>query len=466
MNRRSLLLALSSSLALGGACARTSGPTSSTPPAPAPSARATRSRRRTACGASSSTGQPLEHLRRRRGGNIAMPLIGLVKVGGHPRVRPRARLRPSSPRGSCASPTSPSRWTPIGVLHPGRGHDLRPSILCQRQAVRDRGGDRPPVRPPAARDYAFTPARAGTVSSPHRADDLSRAAGDTIVIKSVLLTRSGAFCASDSDSPNPVRNSRARPAAGTASTCPAGGCLNDPPISQASDQATAERSERSRQVAWSSLSCLRSSPGLTDFALRRFGPGCRRRRLVHGRRFRQSASAAHPARLPCPRGRPLPACARISPASRRRPDTRSASSATLPPGASGPNRALADLAPCLALGHHPPADAAQPAPLDLGTLRAVSRRAEAVGATVLHGHGAKGGDYARLAMVQGNRSDPRLHPPTGAATTTARDVHHRLYMSIERMLALRTDVSCLRASTSPAGTGPMRATQSHHPHRA
>ena len=34
---------------------------------------------------------------------------------------------------------------------------------------------------------------------------------------------------------------------------------------------------------------------------------------------------------------------------------------------------------------------------DFAAARAVARHAEAIGATVLHGHGAKGGAYARLA---------------------------------------------------------------------
>lgn len=109
-------------------------------------------------------------------------------------------------------------------------------------------------------------------------------------------------------------------------------------------------------------------------------------------------------------------------------------------GGERADRALADLAPCLALGITRLPMRRNPHPSDLGTLRAVSRRAEAVGATVLHGHGAKGGVYARLAMVRGTAPIRAYTPHGGSYNYRPGTVHHRLYMSIERMLALRTDV--------------------------
>ncbi len=103
-------------------------------------------------------------------------------------------------------------------------------------------------------------------------------------------------------------------------------------------------------------------------------------------------------------------------------------------------RALADLAPCLALGITRLPMRRNPHPSDFLTLRAVSRHAEAVGATVLHGHGAKGGVYARLAVVRGVDPIRAYTPHGGSYNYKPGTLSHRLYMSIERGLALRTDV--------------------------
>lgn len=105
---------------------------------------------------------------------------------------------------------------------------------------------------------------------------------------------------------------------------------------------------------------------------------------------------------------------------------------------------LEALAPQLALGVLRVPMRRNPDPSDLAALRAVARRAEAVGADVLHGHGAKGGAYARLAPVRGpvgGAGPIRAYTPHGGSYNyRPGSPLHRLYMGIERLLARRTDV--------------------------
>lgn len=104
-------------------------------------------------------------------------------------------------------------------------------------------------------------------------------------------------------------------------------------------------------------------------------------------------------------------------------------------------QALSDLAPCLALGVTRIPMRRNPHTSDLACLRAVAARAEAVAADVLHGHGAKGGAYARLAAVPGGRSVIRAYTPHGGSYNyRPGSLLHRVYMGAEGLLARRTDV--------------------------
>lgn len=104
-------------------------------------------------------------------------------------------------------------------------------------------------------------------------------------------------------------------------------------------------------------------------------------------------------------------------------------------------QALSDLAPCLALGVTRIAMRRNPHLFDLACLRAVAARAEAVAADVLHGHGAKGGVYARLAPAPAGRPMIRAYTPHGGSYNyRPGTLLHRLYMGAEGILARRTDV--------------------------
>ncbi|MBE7200998.1 MAG: glycosyltransferase family 4 protein [Parafilimonas terrae] len=100
-------------------------------------------------------------------------------------------------------------------------------------------------------------------------------------------------------------------------------------------------------------------------------------------------------------------------------------------------RALAELMPSLELGLIRVPMKRNPHVSDWTCLRAVSRRAAAVGANVLHGHGAKGGVYARLAAV--GVAIRAYTPHGGSYNYRPGSPVHRLYMGAEAVLARRTD---------------------------
>ena len=109
--------------------------------------------------------------------------------------------------------------------------------------------------------------------------------------------------------------------------------------------------------------------------------------------------------------------------------------------ASGGERAdaaLADLANALALGLTRVPMTRDIGSSDIAALRHVGRRAAEVGANVLHGHGAKGGAYARLARWQ---PAIRVYTPHGGS------LHYRwsspaglVYLTAENVLKRRTDL--------------------------
>jgi glycosyltransferase involved in cell wall biosynthesis len=100
--------------------------------------------------------------------------------------------------------------------------------------------------------------------------------------------------------------------------------------------------------------------------------------------------------------------------------------------------ALADLSPLLALGVTRVPMSRQIGPSDISAIAHVGQRAAATAADVLHGHGAKGGAYARLAR---GRQAIRAYTPHGGS------LHYGwasptglLYLTLERVLIRRTDL--------------------------
>jgi glycosyltransferase involved in cell wall biosynthesis len=107
-------------------------------------------------------------------------------------------------------------------------------------------------------------------------------------------------------------------------------------------------------------------------------------------------------------------------------------------GAARAEAILADLAPVLTIGVRRIAMSRHLGLSDVAAARAVKRLVAASGARVVHGHGAKGGAYARLA---GGRGAIRVYTPHGGS------LHYApgsplglLYLTAERALMPRTDL--------------------------
>ncbi len=111
-------------------------------------------------------------------------------------------------------------------------------------------------------------------------------------------------------------------------------------------------------------------------------------------------------------------------------------------GGERADQVLADLAPRLALGVHRVPMRRNPGPRDLSSLSALNRLYRRIRPDVLHGHGSKGGAYARLATVRA--LDPhviRAYTPHGGSFNYKPGTWlHRAYMGVEGLLARRTDV--------------------------
>lgn len=109
--------------------------------------------------------------------------------------------------------------------------------------------------------------------------------------------------------------------------------------------------------------------------------------------------------------------------------------------------ALAELAPSLALGLSRHAMRRTPGAADIAALTHVMRRIGATRADVVHGHGAKGGAYARLAC---NAAQPiRVYTPHGGSLHFERGtLAGRLYLGIERLLMSRSDLIVFESAYS------------------
>jgi glycosyltransferase involved in cell wall biosynthesis len=96
---------------------------------------------------------------------------------------------------------------------------------------------------------------------------------------------------------------------------------------------------------------------------------------------------------------------------------------------------LAVLAPLLKLGILRVPMHRNPHPTDLGALRSIARHLQTVSPHVLHGHGAKGGLYARLPSVFKAKPWIGAYTPHGGSLNYfPGTMLHRLYMHMERLL--------------------------------
>ena len=80
---------------------------------------------------------------------------------------------------------------------------------------------------------------------------------------------------------------------------------------------------------------------------------------------------------------------------------------------------------------------------DFAAARRVHKAAKPLGPDILHGHGAKGGAYARIAGsipgLSGVRAARIYTPHGGSMHYDPRSLRHRVYLAVERMLERLTD---------------------------
>jgi glycosyltransferase involved in cell wall biosynthesis len=108
---------------------------------------------------------------------------------------------------------------------------------------------------------------------------------------------------------------------------------------------------------------------------------------------------------------------------------------------------FAEIAPHLALGITRVPMQRNPNPSDLGTLMQVTKIISRADADVVHGHGAKGGLYGRLAMPK--KRPLRVYTPHGGSLHYSRDnVGGWLNLTAEQILMLRTDLFLFESAYS------------------
>jgi glycosyltransferase involved in cell wall biosynthesis len=103
-------------------------------------------------------------------------------------------------------------------------------------------------------------------------------------------------------------------------------------------------------------------------------------------------------------------------------------------GIAGEQR-LDALSPSLSLGVHRMAMSRQPGVGDLAAIRTVGRIARSLAPNVLHGHGAKGGAYARFAAARGAL---RVYTPHGGSLHYGGSLLGRIFAVAERAMMRRT----------------------------
>lgn len=108
---------------------------------------------------------------------------------------------------------------------------------------------------------------------------------------------------------------------------------------------------------------------------------------------------------------------------------------------------LEELRPDLALGVTRVPMRRNPNSTDLTALLALNRIYRTARPNILHGHGSKGGVYARIAFSGDDRQTVRAYTPHGGSFNyEPGSLLHRIYMQAEAMLARRTDVFLFESS--------------------
>jgi len=116
-------------------------------------------------------------------------------------------------------------------------------------------------------------------------------------------------------------------------------------------------------------------------------------------------------------------------------------------GGSQADETLRELAPSLALGLTRIPMRRHIGPGDAGVLAHVMRRISQSSADIVHGHGAKGGAYARMALNA--RGAVKAYTPHGGSLLFGHDtVAGKFYLATEKMLMLRGDLFLFESAYS------------------
>lgn len=116
-------------------------------------------------------------------------------------------------------------------------------------------------------------------------------------------------------------------------------------------------------------------------------------------------------------------------------------------GGPAADAALTDIAPILALGLSRTRMRRAPGPWDVPALLHVLRRIREAQADVLHGHGAKGGAFVRLAPNTGGAI--RVYTPHGGSLHyDAASLSGRLFLGMEKLLMRRGDLYIFESAYS------------------
>jgi glycosyltransferase involved in cell wall biosynthesis len=130
-------------------------------------------------------------------------------------------------------------------------------------------------------------------------------------------------------------------------------------------------------------------------------------------------------------------------------------------GGSRAESAMEELAPLLALGLTRFPMSRNPGPSDLAALGAIRRIVRERRPDVVHGHGSKGGLFARLPAFFDGQWPLRVYTPHGGSFHFAGDgPRDKLYRLVEKLLAYQTDVflmeSAYIARRAEQDIGPIR----------
>ncbi|MEP7030519.1 MAG: glycosyltransferase family 4 protein [Pseudolabrys sp.] len=116
-------------------------------------------------------------------------------------------------------------------------------------------------------------------------------------------------------------------------------------------------------------------------------------------------------------------------------------------GGEGAAATLSELAPILTHGVTRVPMRRNPHPSDLPPLFHVMRRIDQSGADVVHGHGAKGGAFARMALTR-KRVIRAYTPHGGSLLFDDNTLAGKIYLATERLFMMRTDLFLFESAYS------------------